>query len=181
MKLRGIEALVVGMKRSGIASVELLAREGASVTATDLKPLDQLPEAREVLERLHIPFAVQSPEVFERAELIVLSPDVPADLAPLAGRASARRQSDRRNRTRRALPEGPQHRYHGIEREDDHDKPDRPHSARIRRSRASRRQHRNSRDCNDRKLARRWMERPRTIELPIGNDLRFPRAHRARV
>jgi UDP-N-acetylmuramoylalanine--D-glutamate ligase len=83
MKLRGIEALVVGLKRSGISSVELLAREGASVTATDLKPLDQLPEAREVLERLHIPFAVQSPEVFERAELIVLSPDVPADLPPL--------------------------------------------------------------------------------------------------
>ncbi len=89
MKLRGTEALVVGMKRSGIASVELLAREGASVTATDLKPLDQLPEAREVLERLHIPFAVQSPEVFERAELIVLSPDVPADL-PLLQAARAR-------------------------------------------------------------------------------------------
>ncbi|MGA7240871.1 MAG: UDP-N-acetylmuramoyl-L-alanine--D-glutamate ligase [Bryobacteraceae bacterium] len=83
MKLRGTEALVVGMKRSGVASVELLAREGASVTAADLKPLDQLPEAREVLERLHIPFAVQSPEVFERAELIVLSPDVPADLQPI--------------------------------------------------------------------------------------------------
>jgi UDP-N-acetylmuramoylalanine--D-glutamate ligase len=83
MKLRGIEALVVGLKRSGIASVALLTREGASVTATDMKPLDQLPEAREVLERLHIPFAVQSAEVFERAELIVLSPDVPADLPPI--------------------------------------------------------------------------------------------------
>jgi UDP-N-acetylmuramoylalanine--D-glutamate ligase len=83
MKLRGTEALVVGMKRSGIASVELLAREGASVTATDLKPLDQLPEAREVLERLHIPFALQTPEMFERAELIILSPDVPADLPPI--------------------------------------------------------------------------------------------------
>ncbi len=71
------------MKRSGVASVELLAREGANVRATDLKPLDQLPEAKEVLERLRIPFAVQALEVFEGAELIVLSPDVPADLAPL--------------------------------------------------------------------------------------------------
>ena len=87
MKLRGTERLVVGMKRSGVASVELLAREGASVTAADLKPLDQLPEAREVLERLHIPFAVQSPEAFERAELIVLSPDVPADLQPIQSAA----------------------------------------------------------------------------------------------
>ena len=32
----------------GLASVELLAREGAHVRATDLKPLDQLPEAREL-------------------------------------------------------------------------------------------------------------------------------------
>jgi UDP-N-acetylmuramoylalanine--D-glutamate ligase len=83
IKLAGVKALVVGMKRSGIASVELLAREGASVTAADLKPLEQLPEAREVLGRLRIPFALQTPEVFQDAELVVLSPDVPADLPPL--------------------------------------------------------------------------------------------------
>jgi UDP-N-acetylmuramoylalanine--D-glutamate ligase len=81
--LAGVSALVVGMKRSGIASVELLVREGAVVRATDLKPLDQLPEARELLERLGIPFVLQTPEVFEGAGLIVLSPDVPADLPPL--------------------------------------------------------------------------------------------------
>jgi UDP-N-acetylmuramoylalanine--D-glutamate ligase len=83
MELRGKTALVVGMKRSGIAAVELLTFEGANVRATDLKPLDELPEARQVLERLRIPFAVQSPGVFEDAELIVISPDVPAGLAPL--------------------------------------------------------------------------------------------------
>jgi UDP-N-acetylmuramoylalanine--D-glutamate ligase len=80
MKLKGIHALVVGMKKSGVAAAALLAREGAVVRATDLKPLDQLPGVRE----LNIPFAQQTPEVFESAELIVLSPDVPADLAPLA-------------------------------------------------------------------------------------------------
>jgi UDP-N-acetylmuramoylalanine--D-glutamate ligase len=83
MELRGKTALVVGMKRSGIAAVELLTFEGANVRATDLKPLEELPEARQVLERLRIPFAVQSPAVFEDAELIVISPDVPAGLAPL--------------------------------------------------------------------------------------------------
>jgi len=76
-------ALVVGMKKSGMASAELLARNGAEVRATDLKPLDELPGARELLARLGIPFVRQTPEVFEDCDLIVLSPDVPADLAPL--------------------------------------------------------------------------------------------------
>jgi UDP-N-acetylmuramoylalanine--D-glutamate ligase len=76
MKLNGVRALVVGMKKSGVASVELLRREGAVVRATDLKPLDQIPEAR----GLEIPFAVQTDAVFEDGDLIVLSPDVPADL-----------------------------------------------------------------------------------------------------
>jgi UDP-N-acetylmuramoylalanine--D-glutamate ligase len=66
-----------------MASAELLAREGAVVRATDLKPLEALPGARELLERLRIPFALQAPEVFENCDLIVLSPDVPADLPPL--------------------------------------------------------------------------------------------------
>src|SRR5689334_12318831 len=83
MELNGTRALVVGMKKSGIASAELLVREGASVRATDLKPLDQLPEGIAVLERLRIPFAQQTPEVFQNCDLIVLSPDVPIDLPPL--------------------------------------------------------------------------------------------------
>lgn len=83
MRLNGITALVVGMKKSGMASAALLAREGARVRATDLKPLDQLPEAIPLLERLVIPFALQTPAVFEGCDLIVLSPDVPSDLPPL--------------------------------------------------------------------------------------------------
>src|SRR5664280_1060595 len=79
MNLKGIRALVVGMKKSGVASAVLLARQGAKVRATDLKPLDALPGVRE----LNIPFAQQTPEVFQSADIIVLSPDVPADLGPL--------------------------------------------------------------------------------------------------
>jgi len=82
--------LVVGMKKSGMAAVELLARhyaahypDFATVRATDLKPLDELPEARELLARLNVPFVQQTPEVFEACASIVLSPDVPADLPPL--------------------------------------------------------------------------------------------------
>jgi len=83
MRLNGTKALVVGMKKSGMASAALLAREGARVRATDLKPLDQLPEAGPLLDRLGIPFARQAPEVFDGCDLILLSPDVPFDLPPL--------------------------------------------------------------------------------------------------
>jgi UDP-N-acetylmuramoylalanine--D-glutamate ligase len=83
MQLNGTKTLVVGMKKSGMASVELLSREGAVVRATDLQPLDKLGEARDLMGRLNIPFAQQTPEVFEGCDLIVLSPDVPADLPPL--------------------------------------------------------------------------------------------------
>src|SRR5690349_14224281 len=79
MKLAGTKTLVVGMARSGLAAVELLEKLGADVRATDLKPLDKLPGVAE----LHVPFAQQTPEVFAGADLIVLSPDVPADLPPL--------------------------------------------------------------------------------------------------
>jgi len=79
MTFKGMDALVVGMKKSGVASAALLAREGARVRATDIQPLDALPGVSE----LHIPFTQQTPAVFEGAELIVLSPDVPADLGPL--------------------------------------------------------------------------------------------------
>jgi len=88
MDLANKRALVVGLKKSGIAAVKLLLEHGAQVRATDLKPLEDLPQARTVLESLRVPFALQTPEVFEAADLIVLSPDVPADLPPLeAGRA----------------------------------------------------------------------------------------------
>ena len=79
-----MKALVVGMKKSGLASAALLGGQGIEVRATDLKPLEALPEAREALQRLHIPFEQQAPAVFEGVDWIVLSPDVPADLAPLA-------------------------------------------------------------------------------------------------
>ena len=83
MDLQGAKVLVVGMKRSGMAAISLLASQGAVLRATDLQTLSALPEARELLERLGVPFERQSPAVFEGCDAIVLSPDVPADLPPL--------------------------------------------------------------------------------------------------
>ncbi len=78
MQLAGIEALVVGMAKSGVAAVELLQRQGARVRATDIRP-----EAAEVAAPLGVPFSPQTPRVFDGADLIVLSPGVPADLPEL--------------------------------------------------------------------------------------------------
>ena len=78
-----MKALVVGMKKSGLASAAVLAGQGIEVRATDIKSLDALPEARAILARLRIPFQQQTPAVFEDVDWIVLSPDVPADLPPL--------------------------------------------------------------------------------------------------
>ncbi len=92
MEFAGANVVVVGMARSGLAAVELLVREGALVTAVDAKPLVQLPDAAPLLERLAVPFRLQSPEAFEHAEWIVISPGVAADLGVLD---EARRRGSR--------------------------------------------------------------------------------------
>src|SRR5712691_4531357 len=78
-----MNVLVVGLERSGLASIELLRKRGARVRATDARPIAELPKAAEALERLDVPFEPQSPQVFEDCDWIVLSPGVPADLEPI--------------------------------------------------------------------------------------------------
>ncbi|MGQ9633348.1 MAG: UDP-N-acetylmuramoyl-L-alanine--D-glutamate ligase [Bryobacteraceae bacterium] len=80
MDFRGRKVAVLGLASSGLAAVELLTAQGASVIAVDAKPLDQLRDAPEVLSRLGVPFRLQSPEAFADAECVVISPGVPADL-----------------------------------------------------------------------------------------------------
>jgi UDP-N-acetylmuramoylalanine--D-glutamate ligase len=81
--IEGADILVVGMAKSGLAAVELLRAHGARVRATDQKRLEDMPEVAARLRELEIPFAVQSPEVFQGCTGIVVSPGVPADLAEL--------------------------------------------------------------------------------------------------
>lgn len=78
-----MKVLVVGLERSGLASLELLKARGAELKATDARPLSELPKAAEVLRRLGVPFEPQRPETFEGCDRIVLSPGVPADLPPV--------------------------------------------------------------------------------------------------
>ena len=80
MDLREAKVVVVGLGKSGLASVALLAAKGASVVACDSKALDQLTGAAAALARWNVPFQPQSWETIENADWIVISPGVPADL-----------------------------------------------------------------------------------------------------
>ena len=73
MNLEGAKVVVVGMARSGVAAVELLREKGARVRALDQKPV--------AIES--IPVELQTAAAFDDADLIVLSPGVPADLPEL--------------------------------------------------------------------------------------------------
>jgi UDP-N-acetylmuramoylalanine--D-glutamate ligase len=90
MDLEGKKVLVVGIARSGVAAARLLASRGAVVIANDLKPEADLGDAVGELRKLDemVSLGGHPESLFVNAELIVVSPGVPADLAPLE---SARR------------------------------------------------------------------------------------------
>jgi UDP-N-acetylmuramoylalanine--D-glutamate ligase len=71
-KLEGTRVLVVGMARSGVAAIRLLRQKGAIVRAVDEKLMGE--EIESVMVEPQIEAA------FRDAELVVLSPGVPADL-----------------------------------------------------------------------------------------------------
>jgi len=85
MDLKGKKVLVVGIARSGVAAARLLASRGAMVIANDIKPESELGDATDELRTRGVMLSLGAhPEgLFVNAELIVLSPGVPADLAPL--------------------------------------------------------------------------------------------------
>lgn len=78
MDVKGRNALVIGMARSGIASAKLLCEEGASVTINDSKTAEKL-SGLETLDGLNVEDALGKPamEAIEGKDLIVLSPGVP--------------------------------------------------------------------------------------------------------
>ncbi len=72
-ELKNKRVLVVGMEKSGLASVAFLRERGANVTATDMHP-HQVEGA---------PFLLQRDAPFFDSDLIVTSPGVPNDLPEL--------------------------------------------------------------------------------------------------
>jgi UDP-N-acetylmuramoylalanine--D-glutamate ligase len=70
-ELRGKRVVVVGMARSGVAAIKLLRQHGSLVRAVDDKPMGEVEG---------VTVEPQTEAAFRDAELVVISPGVPADL-----------------------------------------------------------------------------------------------------
>jgi len=85
MKLKDKPVLVVGLGKSGVASAQFLQARGAKVTVSDSKSPEQL--ANEIPALLDRGIAVETgghgERTFRGQDLIVVSPGVPADSAPV--------------------------------------------------------------------------------------------------
>jgi UDP-N-acetylmuramoylalanine--D-glutamate ligase len=81
----GKRVLVVGLGRTGVAVSLFAAAYGATVTATDSKPESALGEAAARLRAagVRLELGGHPPSIFFEQDLIVVSPGVPANLAPM--------------------------------------------------------------------------------------------------
>ena len=76
--VRGKQVTVIGAARSGVAAAHLLVRRGAAVTLTDLRP--EIADADALRQAgVRVELGAHAPETLRRADMIVLSPGVPAD------------------------------------------------------------------------------------------------------
>ncbi|MCD4812413.1 UDP-N-acetylmuramoyl-L-alanine--D-glutamate ligase [bacterium] len=80
IEVKDKSVLIIGMARSGCAAARLLHAQGAKVTITDIKPAEELESAIEALTPLGITIETggHNPESLKTAELVVISPGVPA-------------------------------------------------------------------------------------------------------
>jgi UDP-N-acetylmuramoylalanine--D-glutamate ligase len=86
--VEGSRVTVVGAARSGIAAAALLARRGARVTLSDLRP--DVPDAQSLRDLgVELELGWHRRESFEDADLVVLSPGVPPE-HPMLQAARAR-------------------------------------------------------------------------------------------
>src|SRR6478752_10676568 len=86
MDLANKRVLVVGLGKSGVASALFLQAQGAKVTVSDSKPQDQLGEEIPILldHGIAVETGGHGERTFRGQDLIVVSPGVPVDSAPLA-------------------------------------------------------------------------------------------------
>jgi UDP-N-acetylmuramoylalanine--D-glutamate ligase len=85
MELQNKKVLIVGLAKTGVAVARFLASCGAEVTITDMKDELELTPFIDKLADLDITFDLgrHIPYTFLMADLIVVSPGVPMDIAPL--------------------------------------------------------------------------------------------------
>ncbi|HEV2668232.1 MAG TPA: UDP-N-acetylmuramoyl-L-alanine--D-glutamate ligase, partial [Blastocatellia bacterium] len=83
MQIEGKNILVVGLARSGAAAAEFLLSRGARVVVNDSKPESELKDLGSLRSRgVEVVAGSHPPELFEKSELIVVSPGVPLALEP---------------------------------------------------------------------------------------------------
>jgi UDP-N-acetylmuramoylalanine--D-glutamate ligase len=84
MTFKNKNILVVGLARSGAGAANLLSVLGAKVTVTDRKPRSSLEGyISKLLPEVNLITEGNPPEVFEGADMIVVSPGVPLYIPPL--------------------------------------------------------------------------------------------------
>jgi len=83
MNVAGMNILVVGLARSGAAAAEFLAAHGARVTVNDAKPESELKDATALRAKgIKVVAGLHPDELFEKSNLVVVSPGVPLALEP---------------------------------------------------------------------------------------------------
>jgi UDP-N-acetylmuramoylalanine--D-glutamate ligase len=89
--LAGKSVAIVGMARSGMAAAEFLWKRGARVTLSDNRPAAALESEIRILNERGIRYEVgsHSMELFDSADLVVVSPGVPLSLPVLRHAAQA--------------------------------------------------------------------------------------------
>src|SRR6201982_3304930 len=85
VELKDKRVLVVGLGKTGVASSLFLKQRGARVTVSDTKSPDQLREEIPMLldHGIAVETGGQGERTFREQDLIVVSPGVPVDAAPL--------------------------------------------------------------------------------------------------
>ncbi len=83
MEVAGKNILVVGLARSGVAAADFLSARGARVTVNDAKPESELKDAVALRAKgIDVIGGGHPRELFEKSDLIVVSPGVPLALEP---------------------------------------------------------------------------------------------------
>lgn len=77
-------AIVFGLARSGVGAAKLLGMQGYAVTVTDMKPRQQLEKfVAELPATVELALGGHPEGLFDGASLVVVSPGVPMNIAPL--------------------------------------------------------------------------------------------------
>jgi len=83
--LNGRRVLVVGLARTGLATVKFLKTKGSMVSTTEMKPKEEMKEAIQELEGMDIlmEWGGHRTETFLKPDLIVVSPGVDLSIEPI--------------------------------------------------------------------------------------------------